>query len=100
MRAAGAFDRLDVTENSLSSLGDERITNARRPPDAVAIHQLVVALYPQSFRAQDKLGDAHLANGDRAAAVAAWRRSLELNPRSNDAQQASAVAVERKIAGR
>lgn len=99
MRTAGVFATLDVTENSLVGVGNERLQK-KRPADAVALQSFTIALFPQSFRAFEALGDAQQASGDRSAAQASWRKALEVNPRSTDGQRAAAAAVERKIAGR
>jgi Tfp pilus assembly protein PilF len=98
MRAAGAFSSLDVTENSLISLGGDRLQK-KHTADAVALQAFVTTLFPQSYRAFEQLGDAQQASGDRTAAQASYRKALEVNPRSTDGQRAAAASVERKIAG-
>ena len=45
---------------------------------AVDIMKLNAATYPASANAEDSLGDAYLAAGDTASALAAARRTLEL----------------------
>ena len=45
---------------------------------ALEILQLNAAAYPSSANAQDSLGDAYLAAGDHASALAAAKRTLEL----------------------
>lgn len=87
---------LDVTEGPVSALGDDRLQK-KKPADAVAMHLLAATLFPGSYRAMGRLGDAQRAIGDTTAAVASYRRALELNPRSTDAERAAATAVERKI---
>jgi hypothetical protein len=98
MRAAGAFTNLDVTEGSLVALGSERLQK-KRTADAIALQTFATTLFPQSFRAFEMLGDAQQANGDRTAALASYRKALEVNPRYTDGQRAAAAAVVRKLAG-
>ena len=96
---AGKLSDVDVTEGPISALGDDRVQK-KRFADAVAIHGLATALFPKSFRAQSRLGDAQRASGDSAAAMASYRKALELNPRSTEQERAAAAAVEKKIAPR
>ena len=95
-RDARKLDDLDVTEGSISGLGDERLQK-KRPADAVAMHTLATALFPQSHRAFARLGDAQRASGDSVSAIASYKKALALNPRSTDAERAAAAAVEKKI---
>lgn len=97
-RDAGQLSDVDVTENPISALGDDRLQK-KRFADAVALHALATTLFPRSYRAQSRLGDAQQAAGDRTAALASWQRSLDLNPRATDVDRAAADAVERKIRG-
>jgi cytochrome c-type biogenesis protein CcmH/NrfG len=62
------------------------------PRDAIGIIHLNVEAYPRSSNAHDSLGEAYLADGDRARAIASYRRALELGPRN-----ANAAAVLKKI---
>ena len=97
-RDAGQLLDIDVTENSISALGDDRLQR-KRFADAVALHTLATTFFPRSYRAQSRLGDAQRAAGDSSAALTSYRRSLDLNPRATEADRAAAAAVERKISG-
>ena len=97
-REAGQLADVDVTENTISALGDDRLQK-KRFADALALHTLATTFFPRSYRAQGRLGDAQRAAGDRTAALASWRRSLDLNPRATEADRAAAAAIERKISG-
>ena len=99
LRAAGRFADMDLTEGSISALGADR-TDKKRFADGVAIQQLATTLFPASYRAFDRLGDAQRAAGDSAAAIASYRKSLELNPQSTNAEREAAQATMRKIEGR
>jgi len=97
-RDAGKLADLDVSEGAIINLGDDRLRK-KRMADAVAIQGLAAQLFPKSYRALDRLGDAQRAGGDTASAIAAYRKSLELNPKATDAERAAAAATEKKIAG-
>ena len=97
-RDAGQLTDIDVTENPISALGDDRLQK-KRFADAVALHTLATTFYPRSYRAQGRLGDAQRAAGDSTGAMASYRKSLELNPRATEADRAAAAAIERKISG-
>ncbi|MCC6316127.1 MAG: PD40 domain-containing protein [Gemmatimonadaceae bacterium] len=98
MRAAADPGSLDVTEGSLIAVADERLQR-KRAADASAVLAFVTTIFPESWRAFERLGDAHRAQGARDAAQAAYRRALEVNPRSTDAQRSAAESVQRKLAG-
>jgi hypothetical protein len=97
-RGAGSVTGYDMTEGSIIALGDDRLQK-KRNADAVALQTLATTLFPRSFRAFDRLGDAQRASGDDTAAIVSYRKSLELNPKSSDNERNAAAATERKIAG-
>jgi hypothetical protein len=97
-REAGQLAGVDVSENGISGLADDRLQR-KRFADALALHTLATAFFPRSYRALGRLGDAQRAAGDSAAALASYRRALEVNPRATDADRAAAAAIEKKISG-
>ncbi len=80
-RSAGKLADLDVTEGGISGAADDRIQK-HRVADGLALQQLATTMFPASYRAFARLGDAERAAGDSAAALSAYRKSLELNPRA------------------
>ena len=74
-RLAGA----DITEGPISNLGDDRLQK-KRFEDAIAIHTLATALFPQSYRAVYRLALAHEAAGNKSQAVGLYRNTFRLNP--------------------
>jgi dipeptidyl aminopeptidase/acylaminoacyl peptidase len=98
MRDAGRFADIDVSAGPISALGEDRIQK-RRFADGLAMHRLATTLFPGSYAAFGRLGDGLRAAGDSAAALASFRKALELNPRMTGADSAAALAIERKIAG-
>ena len=97
-RDAGLLADIDVTENPVSALGDDRVQR-KRFADAVALHTLATTFFPRSYRALGRLGDAQRAAGDSTGALATYRRALDVNPRATEADRAAAAAIERKISG-
>jgi uncharacterized Ntn-hydrolase superfamily protein len=97
-RDAGQLAGVDVAENPISALGDDRLQK-KRFADAVALHTLATTFFPRSYRAFGRLGDAQRAAGDSTGALASYRRALDLNPRATDADRAAAAAIEKKISG-
>jgi hypothetical protein len=97
-RDAGKLADLDVAEAAIATLGEDRLRR-KRIADAVAIQTLAATLFPKSYRALDRLGDAQRAGGDTASAIASYRKSLDLNPKANDAERAAAAATQKKLSG-
>ncbi len=97
-RSAGALADVDVTEGPISALGDDRVQK-KRFADGVALHTLAATMFPTSHRALGRLGDAQLAAGDTAAAKSSFKKSLDANPRSTDAERTAAATIEKKLAG-
>lgn len=54
--------------------------HTQRIPQAIANLQLASAQYPEDALLHADLGNVHNARGEREAAIAAWRRSVELDP--------------------
>lgn len=78
--AAYAFDEGELNAAGYLLLG-ERSTAA-----AIAILRIATEAYPNSANAFDSLGEAYLAAGDKPAAIAAYTRSLELDPANTNAR--------------
>jgi dienelactone hydrolase len=68
-----------LREGEMNSLGYQYI-GKRRFPEALTAFRLLVQAYPKSANAYDSYGDGLLASADTSAAVAAYRRVLELAP--------------------
>jgi tetratricopeptide (TPR) repeat protein len=71
-------------EGTLNDLG-YRLLQLGRVPDALGVFELNAEAYPMSSNVYDSLGEAYLMAGDRVSAVRNYRRSLELNPESQNA---------------
>jgi tetratricopeptide (TPR) repeat protein len=70
----------DVNRWGYELLGSGKVSKA------VAVFQLNVAMYPDSWNCYDSLGEAQEAAGDKPGAVASYRKSLALNPQNFHAQ--------------
>jgi tetratricopeptide (TPR) repeat protein len=68
----------------LNRIGYELLGEARAA-DAVKVFEANVALYPGDANAYDSLAEGQLANGQRDAAIANYRKSLQLDPNNANA---------------
>jgi tetratricopeptide (TPR) repeat protein len=98
-RAAGAVARYrelkaqfhgrgsyDFGEGSLTGFGYE-VLGQKDAAGAIAIFELLTEEFPQSSNAWDSLGEACLAAGKKDLALAHYRRSLELDPKNENAKK-------------
>jgi glyoxylase-like metal-dependent hydrolase (beta-lactamase superfamily II) len=72
------------SENEFNALG-YRLLFDQQVEAAIAIFELNVEAYPESWNVYDSLGEAHMVRGDRDRAIELYRRSLELNPENGNA---------------
>ena len=74
-------------ENEFNLLG-YRLLGQSKVDDAIAVFQLNVESYPESWNVYDSLGEAYAVKGNTQQAIELYRRSLELNPDNTNATQA------------
>jgi glyoxylase-like metal-dependent hydrolase (beta-lactamase superfamily II) len=74
------------SEEEFGTLG-VRLMRRGMVDEAVSVLELAVGALPESALLYARLGDACLENGDREAAVAAYRRSLALAPSNRHAAE-------------
>ncbi len=79
--AARYVSTIDGLERILNGMGYDLMGRGNLS-DALLVFQLNTELYPESFNAFDSYGEALLKSGDREGAIANYRRSLELYPKS------------------
>ena len=72
-------NRYLIDENAINALG-YRLLGAGRNDAAVAVFEMNVAAFPNSWNVHDSLGEGLAALGQRERAIASYKRSLELNP--------------------
>jgi hypothetical protein len=68
-------------ENQLNFLG-YRLLHQEEFPYAIRIFQLNVEAFPRSSNAYDSLAEAYMKGGDKAKAIANYRKALALNPKN------------------
>ncbi len=64
-----------------------RLLRSKRIVAARGIFAWNASAYPQSWNAHDSLAEALAASGDKAGAIAEYRRSLELNPANDNGRE-------------
>ena len=64
-----------------------RVMSSDRTQDALALFQLNVSLYPESWNVYDSLGEALLKLGRKEEAIQMYQKSVELNPHNNGGKQ-------------
>lgn len=79
-------DRWTTTEAEINRIGYEMLQGGKLP-EAVALFTLNTESYPLSSNVWDSLGEGLAAQGKKAEAIAAYRKSLELNPGNDNARQ-------------
>jgi CubicO group peptidase (beta-lactamase class C family) len=76
----------DFREDQLNTLG-YALLGEKRVDDAISMFRLNVEAFPSAFNPYDSLGEALLVRGDTAAAIANYRKSVELNPSNDNGKQ-------------
>lgn len=72
-----------VDEGAFNGLG-YRLLGEERVDEAVAVFEMNVAAFPDSWNTYDSLGEALAIQGDLEGAIASYRRSLDLNPENSN----------------
>ncbi|MDR6530580.1 CubicO group peptidase (beta-lactamase class C family) [Caulobacter rhizosphaerae] len=80
------FPELHLTEERVNGWG-YRLLFAPRPAEAKALFGYNVAQHPDSANAHDSYAEALAATGDKAGAIAEYRRSLVLDPANDNARK-------------
>ncbi|MCP3100223.1 serine hydrolase [Myxococcus sp. K15C18031901] len=81
---ANKATQYDFSPGQLNTVGYILLRD-QRMADALEVFKLNAESYPQDSNAHDSLGEAYLASGDEAKALASYRRSLELDPDNRNA---------------
>jgi tetratricopeptide (TPR) repeat protein len=84
---ATAKDNYRWNEGDMNALGYE-LLGMGRMKDAIEIFKLNVETYPQSSNAYDSLGEAYANDGQKDFAIANYKKSVELNPKSESGIEA------------
>lgn len=83
----------DLSENGLNNFGYELMAK-NKAEDALKIFKLNTTLYPHGFNTYDSYGECLLKVGRKKEAVAAYKKSLELNPKNTNAERVLAEIAE------
>jgi CubicO group peptidase (beta-lactamase class C family) len=73
-----------VAEERLNTLG-YTLLREKKIAEAIAIFKVNVELYPQSSNVYDSLGEAYMVSGNKELAIFNYKKSLELNPKNENA---------------
>jgi len=86
---ATQFAGLHVDENQLNMLGYRYLMNREKEQlaEALAVFQWNVELFPASGNVYDSLAEALRKSGDRAGAIRNYEKSLELDPKNENAKK-------------
>jgi glyoxylase-like metal-dependent hydrolase (beta-lactamase superfamily II) len=77
--AARTDDEFFFDENEFNLLG-YRLLGKDLVEAAIAVFELNVERFPESWNVYDSLGEAYAIQGDRTRAIELYRRSVEINP--------------------
>ncbi|MBO9611079.1 MAG: tetratricopeptide repeat protein [Dyadobacter sp.] len=79
----GAASLYDVSETAINSFGYKLMAN---PSEAVKIFKLNTELYPNGFNTFDSYGECLMKLDRKKEAIAAYQKSLALNPQNTNAR--------------
>jgi CubicO group peptidase (beta-lactamase class C family) len=79
-------DTYDFSEKELNSLG-YRALGLGKKEEAIAVFRLNVENFPKSWNVYDSLGEALMENGEYDQAVKNYEKSLQLNPKNDNARK-------------
>lgn len=71
-----------LDENEINGVGYLLIQFGKLK-EAIAVFELNVAAFPESWNVYDSLGEAHLEAGNKQLAIANYKKSVALNPDNN-----------------
>jgi len=77
---------LYVSESDMNNFGYS-LLRKKQVNEAIEVFKLNVEAYPQSANVYDSLGEAYLLRGDKEKAIENYQKSLELDPKSENAKE-------------
>jgi len=84
-KSAGEKSLYNVSEGAVNQFGYELLQGGKAN-EAVEIFTLNTMLYPKGYNTFDSLGECLLGMGRKMEALKAYKRSLELNPKNENAK--------------
>ena len=73
-------------EVKMNILGYQHL-QAGKTKEAIELFKMNVAAYPESANTYDSLGEAYMIDGDKELAIENYKRSLELDPKNQNAAE-------------
>jgi predicted alpha/beta superfamily hydrolase len=74
-------------EQVLNEMGYKFLNASNKLDEAIRCFELNTKNYPTSFNAFDSLGDGYSAKGDKEKAIAAYKKSIAINPNVEETQK-------------
>jgi predicted alpha/beta superfamily hydrolase len=74
-------------EQLINYMGYEYLGNPNKINEAIRFFELNTKNYPTSFNAFDSLGDGYAVKGEKEKAIAAYKKSIEINPNVEETQK-------------
>ena len=81
-----AESKYDLSESGINNFGYQLMSQGKEK-EASKIFKLNTVLYPNGFNTFDSYGECLLKLGDKASAIKAFKKSLELNPDNKNAEK-------------
>lgn len=76
-----------LTEEQQRNRDGYMLLNHGKFAEAIAVFKENTHKFPRSSNVWDSLGEAYMKAGEKAPAIAAYRKSLELNPKNTNAEE-------------
>ena len=74
-------------EQLINDMGYKFLNPPNKLDEAIKCFELNTTNYPTSFNAFDSLGDGYSAKGDKVKAIAAYKKSIAINPNVGETQK-------------
>ena len=84
-RTITEYPNLQLQEGMLNTLGLRLSFNPNKKKQGVNVFLLALHLYPKSANLYDSLAEAYLHNKDYQNAISNYKKSLDLNPKNQNA---------------
>lgn len=78
------FSKYDMKESELNELGYYYL-NSNNIDEAIAVFRLNIDAYPYAANTYDSMGEALMKKGDTEGSIVNYKKTLELNPRNQNA---------------
>ena len=74
-------------EQLINEMGYKYLSNPNKINEAIKFFELNTKNYPNSFNVFDSMGDGYATKGDKEKAIAAYKKSIEINPNVEETQK-------------